>query len=65
MKTVDWSREIENRITSDSHCEDAYMDGAAGVPAVRRIGGTLAWMQVMESSREQRPRATHMSMDGR
>ena len=24
--------------------------------AVRRPGGTLAWMQVVESSREQRPR---------
>ena len=38
------------------------MDGAAGAPAMRRTDGTLAWMQrsgvpVVESSREQKPRA--------
>ena len=33
------------------------MDGAAGAPAMRRSDGTLAWMQVVESSQEQRPRA--------
>jgi hypothetical protein len=31
---------------------NAYMD-----VAMRRPDGTLAWMQVVESSREQRPRA--------